>query len=278
VLVRDEPGGLRPSSQVSSAAVSGNRLFFVGRDDAAGDELWSSDGTTLGTQRVKDLTPGTANTPITSLRSLGSGLVVLTAADPTFGAEAWRSDGTDLGTFVLADLAAGGIGSDPDQYVLVGQQVIFTADDRLVGREPYAMPRNAGGGASVESLGVGCARAGTDPPRLDTTSLPQLGNANLRVVLDRGEPSSPVTILLGAASASIPLGGGCTLLMAPPILATIDLGLTTSIGTALLPLPIPNSPWLVGARVVLQGVVVQPGAPFLGLVSFSQSLRLRIGR
>lgn len=271
-LVHSEPAGLLPLSVVAS----GNQLFFTGNSANEGRELWVSNGTTAGTRMVKDLTPGFGNTQIDHLRSLGSGLVVFTAADPAFASEPWRSDGTNAGTFILADLATGAIGSDPDQYTLVGQLVFFTADDRLIGREPYVMPRNASGGASVESLGIGCARSGAAIPTLGASSLPQLGNSGLRLLLDHAEPSSPASLLFAAQTASIPLGGGCTLLLAPPIPITVSFG-TTPIGTADLPLPVPNTPALIGLSIAIQGVVVQAGAPFLGVISLTQALRLRFG-
>lgn len=275
VIVRgDSTGYLLPASLTAS----GNQLFFDGGTPTEGRELWVTNGSTAGTRLVKDIASGYANASIGNLRSLGSGLVVFTASESVFGAEAWRSDGTEAGTFILADLAPGAIDSTPDQFTLVGQQVFFTADDQFLGREPYVMPRNAAGGASVEAIGVGCSRTGTTSPTLDTTSLPTIGNAAMRVLLDHAEPSSAATLLFAIDVASIPLGGGCTLLIAPPIFAAVNFGITTPLGTSSLPLGVPNSPALVGGRITTQAVVLQPGGPYLGVLSFSAALRLRIGR
>src|SRR6185436_13414689 len=53
-------------------ALVGNEIYFVGFDSVHGSELWKSDGTTLGTQLVRDITPGTEDTSISQFTVVGS--------------------------------------------------------------------------------------------------------------------------------------------------------------------------------------------------------------
>ncbi|QRO03024.1 hypothetical protein JRI60_50030 [Archangium violaceum] len=52
VLVRSFDGA------VGSLTTLGSALYFSGTDALGGQEQWTSDGTTAGTRRVKDLVPG----------------------------------------------------------------------------------------------------------------------------------------------------------------------------------------------------------------------------
>lgn len=94
-------------SSISSLEGVGGRLFFNGFDDAAGSELWTSDGTAAGTVRVADLAPGPASSRPTWLTE-SNGLLFFRADSGTYGTEIWRSDGTPAGTFPLRDTVAGG--------------------------------------------------------------------------------------------------------------------------------------------------------------------------
>ncbi len=76
---------------------AGNRLFFLADAGGAGDELWTSDGTSAGTQLVRDLCPGFCNVEPGLYGAVGS--VMLWTA----GGQIWRSDGTRPGTFALTN-------------------------------------------------------------------------------------------------------------------------------------------------------------------------------
>src|SRR5262245_7467372 len=50
-----------PQGSFSDLRESGGKLYFNGVAGGAGSELWVSDGTSTGTQILRDLCPGTCN-------------------------------------------------------------------------------------------------------------------------------------------------------------------------------------------------------------------------
>ncbi len=86
----------------------GNTLYFVADDGVAGLELWTSDGTSAGTVRVKDIASVGSSSP-TALTDV-SGMLYFVANDGTSGIELWRSNGNSRRysvskrTYVLAPL------------------------------------------------------------------------------------------------------------------------------------------------------------------------------
>jgi len=100
-----------------------NKLYGVGNNAATGSEFWVTDGTTAGTQMVKDIFPGTyidptygttANSSLPNMGVVYNNYMYFTAADsstdsPTGGYDIapslWRSDGTAAGTVKVADNA-----------------------------------------------------------------------------------------------------------------------------------------------------------------------------
>ena len=95
-----------PLTQVGP--VVNGRAFFFGETDAAGIELWSSDGTAAGTGMVADINPGAADATYGNagleIVPMG-GKVFFAADDGVHGRELWTSDGTAGGTVLLRDTA-----------------------------------------------------------------------------------------------------------------------------------------------------------------------------
>jgi ELWxxDGT repeat protein len=81
-------------------------VFFQGRTDATGAELWRSDGTSPGTVLVADITSGPGSSSPQWLRGSGA-LLFFPANDPVHGRELWRSDGTAAGTVLVLDVQRG---------------------------------------------------------------------------------------------------------------------------------------------------------------------------
>ncbi|HEV8242318.1 MAG TPA: ELWxxDGT repeat protein [Thermoanaerobaculia bacterium] len=139
--------GFRPGPLVVTGdGESGDRLYFPAGDGSGGNELWVSDGTDGGTQRVVDLLPGPEN-GMSTFREPGGfeeeRLVaalgprgVFAATDGTHGDELWVTDGTP-GNATLLEIRAGAAGSEPRDLVTVGDRVYFVADDGVHGREPW---------------------------------------------------------------------------------------------------------------------------------------------
>ena len=131
------------------------------------------------------------------------------------------------------------------------------------------VPRNYG-------AGCGCA-AITGAPG----GLPVLGNAAFALDATRAPVGSFAVLNLSIAPALIPLGFGCNLLIAPPLLSlpavpVVPTGAGPCGGTATLPLPIPpNAVLLVGTPFYLQWVFLPVPGP-LGF-ELSDALELVIG-
>ncbi len=83
-------------------AVYNGRLFFSANADVAGDELWTSDGTSAGTFRVKDINTVSAGSKPMNYLALGNVSLFL-ADDGVHGVRYWRTDGTAAGTYMLSD-------------------------------------------------------------------------------------------------------------------------------------------------------------------------------
>jgi len=103
------------STSVATAAV-GNQLFFRAPQDGAGSELWASDGTPLGTRRVKDIYDGSSSSYPKALTAFGSTLLFFAT---TFdeGLELWRSDGSLLGTYMIKDIVLGREGAQGNNRI-----------------------------------------------------------------------------------------------------------------------------------------------------------------
>lgn len=121
-------------------------LYFAGYDAVNGYEPWTSDGTTAGTQLLKDINPGVASAwPNTSGPNHidptfyeNNGKVAFVAFDATYGHEMRISDGTTAGTQLLMDIKTGsawGVYNEPVLLTDASGKFYFTADDSTHGRE-----------------------------------------------------------------------------------------------------------------------------------------------
>lgn len=97
----------------------------------AGAELWVSDGTGEGTNRVVDLRPGLGSADPRHTVAVDDGFLLFGAATDPWGRELWRSDGTEAGTRLVEDIHPGAAGSDPRFLTLAAfdNRVYFAADD-----------------------------------------------------------------------------------------------------------------------------------------------------
>ncbi len=145
-LVRD----IRPfgDSQITNLRVSHGRLqFFASR---TGDrELWSSDGTLDGTvflaNPTSPLSGNTADSNVVFAGQIDSRVVfAATRGGGAEGRELFISDGSSAGTSVVRDINTGG-SSDPDDFLILGNQLLFVARDWDHGRELWRTDGSSAG-------------------------------------------------------------------------------------------------------------------------------------
>jgi ELWxxDGT repeat protein len=113
--------------------VHNNMLYFSASQDTIGTELYISNGTTAGTQFLKDINPGTSSSYPEAFTTLGS-FTFFRADDGTHGQELWKTDGTAAGTVLVKDINPGSAGN-VGNLMAMGSFIYFMADDGVNGYE-----------------------------------------------------------------------------------------------------------------------------------------------
>ena len=134
-----------------------SQLFFVAYDGITGDELWVSDGTTEGTQLLKDINT-TDNKPYDDATNIPFGFtefdgqLFFSANDGIAGQELWVSDGTAEGTQLLKDInttdnrySNRSSGSRINNLTEFDGQLFFSANDGIAGQELWVSDGTAEG-------------------------------------------------------------------------------------------------------------------------------------
>lgn len=109
---------------------SNGRLFFDGYDEVTGREPWTSDGTTAGTRRLRNLAPETLNESSYPQEFVGlRDKLYFTADDGLVGRELWLSDGTSAGTRLVKDINPGPASSEIEGAFASSKRTYFFAKD-----------------------------------------------------------------------------------------------------------------------------------------------------
>lgn len=123
------------SSSPQELFVFNNILYFFATTATNGTELWKSDGTSGGTAMVKDINPtGSSFDNAYTNFFENNGILYFAATNGTDGIELWKTDGTGTGTVMVSNINPSG-SSDPDEFTVLGNEVIFSANDGTNGRE-----------------------------------------------------------------------------------------------------------------------------------------------
>ncbi len=140
------PGGTRvlktsPDNIVILDATT-EYLYFRASDPLTGAELYRTNGTAEGTQLVRDINPGSANSNPHDGAAVGSDLFFI-ANDGVHGRELWKSDGTSEGTVLIKDINPGPADAVSGGTFGLGEvfaydsKFYFSAGTAETGREPW---------------------------------------------------------------------------------------------------------------------------------------------
>ena len=158
-LVRDiGPGWSIPWYQLRERAVRvGKQVYFVVSDDTNGEELWKSDGTRSGTNRVKAPPSngggGIISVSPSNLAALGK-YVLYAGNTRSHGRALVRSDGTSAGTKLVKDITPMWMGP------VLGKYLYFMGKDQAHGTELWRTDGTTAGTTLVSDTNPGEASGG----------------------------------------------------------------------------------------------------------------------
>lgn len=122
-MIRDFNTSDYDGSEPHSFFEFGDKAYFSARSVDEGRETWVTDGTEAGTELLKDIAPGKADSLPGSFATVPDGFLFV-ADDAEHGRELWFSDGTSEGTHLVKDILPGDAGSIL-ALQSVGSQVLF---------------------------------------------------------------------------------------------------------------------------------------------------------
>ena len=150
--------------QISSVKYTGhfiylnNKIYFSGLTTANGNELYVTDGTSVGTSLVKDINAGASSSDPGNMAVLGTN-IYFSAFTPANGRELWKSDGTAGGTSILKDIVAGAGSSNgaEDSFHLFtnGSFLLFAAESSGSGVELWKSDGTGGGTSLLKDINTG---------------------------------------------------------------------------------------------------------------------------
>jgi hypothetical protein len=123
--------------------------------------------------------------------------------------------------------------------------------------------------------GLGCAGSNGRPPQLAAGDAPVIGNAAFGFEVSDAPPSAPLVLFASELRAAVPVGP-CTLLVAPP---WVDLlAVANGQGRAVVGLPIPARPELIGTYLRWQALTVDAGGALFGFFALSAAVETVLGQ
>ena len=181
VYVSPGPGDCHLLKQVNptgngnpqSLTAFGDRLLFSSTDGVRGQEPWITDGTTDGTDILKDVYAPELSGDPTGFLAVGN-RVYFAAKDVATGTELWSSDGTEGGTSRIKDIWSGTSSSSPALLTLMNGTVYFTANDGSTGVELWRSNGTEAGTTRVADLYTGGASYSSNPTKLTAVGTDKL--------------------------------------------------------------------------------------------------------
>lgn len=118
---------LQASSYNDAIALGQNLILSIDVPDSGiGTELYISDGTTEGTELIKDIRTGANSSSSTRFINVNE-TIYFRAYTEELGRELWKTDGTAEGTVLVKDIYSGSTGSEPDLLTEYNGKVYFRA-------------------------------------------------------------------------------------------------------------------------------------------------------
>ncbi len=122
----------------------GNKLFFSAKDALNGQELWVTDGTSAGTNLVKDIAASGGSSNPRSMAAYNGKLLFNNIYD-----EIWQSDGTAAGTNAIKSVAQKG------DFTSYKGKLYFAGNDLANGYELWCTDGTASGTYMVKDINPG---------------------------------------------------------------------------------------------------------------------------
>ena len=150
-----------------------DRLYFISAGETVGDNrndegLWVSDGSTSGTDLLRDITPNSGSIASSEAMAITNNRLIFSARGDA-GLEPWVSDGSFDGTQILRDIAEVS-GSNADGYTPIGDKVFFFADNGINGYEAWVTDGTNDGTSLVKDIYPG-GESGVLANRFNSQSL-----------------------------------------------------------------------------------------------------------
>lgn len=147
--------------------VLNNNAILFADDGTNGFELWTSDGTTAGTQILKDISPGSADGIDEVVTYKANNKIFFTATEPTHDVELWVTDGTTAGTKMVKDINPGNSsGLNNRNFAYLNGNLFFNADNGTDGSELWMSDGTEAGTKMVKDVYSGASSS--DPKNFIT--------------------------------------------------------------------------------------------------------------
>lgn len=152
-LVADIRDGQKGSEVGFELHEFNGEIYFSADNGQVGKELWKTDGTTAGTQLVKDIHVGNEDADsFPGWFTEYKGELYFTAVDASRGEELWKTDGTAAGTVLIKDINGGDDGSVPTELVIFKNEIYFAASDGSNNDELWKSDGTASGTKLVKDI------------------------------------------------------------------------------------------------------------------------------
>jgi ELWxxDGT repeat protein len=143
-----------------------NKLYFTADDGIHGSELWSTDGTSIGTTMVADILVGPGSSDPFFMIPI-NGKLLFSASDSVDGYELYITDGTAAGTSMLKNIDPNAVnnyaGGDPADYtgfIPMNGKLYFSAYQPSTGYELWSTDGTTAGTAMIADIYPGPSSSG----------------------------------------------------------------------------------------------------------------------